>query len=274
LFWVIAVILCVFASFAVFYITNNKTALTAHQSKISKDSKHVVENDKSVKQNLETAKDLYKSEKYEESAVLLQKEIDKNNDAVANYYMGEVYRAQGYLKIAIDYYKIADERKSNFFEAKKRLAMTYLDKHDIDSALDYGEKAYSINKKDKELLATLIHLYKIEEDDDRLLTLYQDLIKIDAKNYDANDYLAAYYFKRDNYKEAAKYIETLLSIKYNTDVAYILAVCYAKVEYYSQAIRVLNLIEKNDSSEYYNVQNYKENMQYLRDSYNYSHGRY
>lgn len=226
-----------------------------------------------TKQDIEKAKQLYADKDYIGAGKILQQIIDSNNSPIANYYMGEVYKDQGYLKIAIKYYQEANKNKNNFYEAKKRLAQTYYEYNDSDNALLYGNNAYSINSKDKELLDLLITLYRDERDDDKLLELNKALVLVDPKNYEANDYIASYYLNKEQYKESIKYIETMLNIKFNTKTAYALAYCYAKMEYYTQAIKILDEIQEYDYSEYYRAEQYKENMSLLRDSYNFEHSK-
>ena len=223
--------------------------------------------------NIDKAKKLYNDKELEKAAALFQEEIDKNDNPVANYYMGEIYNDQSFTKIAIEYYKQADRNKKDFFEPKKRLAQVYYGRGEYDQAESYGEKALKINPNDLELLKTMTEVYEEQDETDKLLSAYKTIIKLEPKAKDANEYLAMYYYKRDDYKTAAVYINNILNIEYDTDIAYALVNCYVKVEYYTKAISVLDKIIAKDSYESYRASNIKSYVEDLRDGYNVSHGR-
>lgn len=229
---------------------------------------------KSSDKNIDIARELYKNKKTDEAAEIFQAEVDNNNNPIANYYMGEIYNNQGFRKIAISYYKSADAGKKDFYEPKKRLAQVYWEKDETDMALKYAESALKLKNNDVELLKTLALIYKEQDKDNKLLEIYPKIIKLEPKNYDANYYMANYYYKKGEYKTAAIYLSNILSDHYDTDIAYGLVVCYVKVEYYTKAIEILNKIIDNDSYEYYSATNLKRRVMDLRDGYNQAHGRY
>lgn len=222
---------------------------------------------------IDKAKALYKNKEIDKAAELFQAEIDKNDNAVANYYMGEIYNEQGFKKIALSYYKKANSNKKDFFEPQKRLAEVYLSRAEYDEALSYGESALKLKPNDLEMLKIMADIYDSTGNSDKLLAIYKKIIKINSKDTDANRYLGGYYYRQENYKEASVYINNLLNAEYDTDVAYALVSCYFKMEYYTKAIEVLNKIIDKDSYEYYRASYLKNGAIYLRDDYNAAHGK-
>lgn len=223
-------------------------------------------------ENIKDAIELYKAEKYDDAAVLFQQEIDFNNDPEAYYYMAEIYKSRGYTKLAIKTYKAADSYKTNYYEAKKRLAQTcFYDYLDRDEALKYGEEALQLNKQDIELLETMVDVYKSKGEIEKAISIYKDIVKIDSSNYNANLYLANYYYLDKKYREAIPYIENMLKKEYNTNVAYTLAFCYVDIEYYTKAMETLDKIIAKDSYEASYAQYLKNNISVLRDQYRQAH---
>ena len=220
---------------------------------------------------LNKAKELYKDKNIDKAAEIFQTYIDSENNPIAYYYMGEIYRDEGYTKIALSYYKKALEYKKGFFEAQKRLADVYLQKDEIDLALDYAIKANKQKPKDLELLKTMVEIYSRQDNTDKLLATHKKIVSIDKKDYSSNYFLANYYYDLERYKEAIPYLKNILNAEYNTDIAYGLAVCYSRIEYYTKAIEVLDLIIKKDPSEYYSATYAKSRVSDLKDYYNAIH---
>lgn len=268
---IIAIIIGVAIAWGILYKAHS--SIDTYISPSKETSATTSKKSKSSGGNLDKAKALYNDKEFDKAAELFQQEIDKNDNAVANYYMGEIYREQKYTKIALEYYKKACENKKEFYEPLKRLAQVYYDRDEYDTAKTYGEKALNIKENDVELLKTMAEIYEEEDNTDKLLSIYNKIIKIQPKDADANEFLALYYYKKNEYKIAATYISNLLNIKYDTDIAYALVTCYVKVEYYTKAIGILDKIIANDSYEYYRASNIKSYVEDLRDGYNAEHGR-
>ena len=221
--------------------------------------------------NLEKAKQLYKEGHIDESAQLFQNEIDSSNDPTAYYYMGEIYREQGFSKIAISNYNKALENKKGFYEPLKRLAEVYLDKYENDKALEYATKAIKMHPNDVELLKTIAQIYQNMGNSDKLLEIYKKIATLDKKDYSSNYYLANYYYQSEKYKEAIPYLNNLINTEYNTDLAYSLAISYSQIEYYTKAMEILDLIIKKDPYEYYSATYAKSRLSDMKDYYNSTH---
>lgn len=221
--------------------------------------------------NLRKAKNLYKEGHVDESAQLFQNEIDSSNDPIAYYYMGEIYREQGFSKIAISNYNKALENKKGFYEPLKRLAEVYLGKYENEKALEYATKAIKMHPNDVELLKTIAQIYQNMGNSDKLLEIYKKIVTLDKKDYSSNYYLANYYYQSENYKEAIPYLNNLINTEYNTNLAYSLAVSYSQIEYYTKAIETLDLIIKKDPYEYYSATYAKSRLSDMKDYYNSTH---
>jgi len=279
--WIVAFIvaLIVFVGLILFGLAKIHDGIDLSFGSLSSKSIHKPSIPKSISvshksnKNIDKARELYKNKNTDAAAELFQAEVDSNNNPVANYYMGEIYNDQGYRKIAISYYKAADAAKKDFYEPKKRLAQIYWDIDENDLAMNYAQSAYKIKQKDIELLNLLASMYKYTEDENKLIDIYRKILKIQPKNYDANYYLANYYYKKNDYKTAAVHLANILSDNYNTDIAYGLVMCYVKVEYYTNAIEILNKIIANDPYEYYSATNLKNRVKELREGYKREHNR-
>jgi tetratricopeptide (TPR) repeat protein/RNA polymerase subunit RPABC4/transcription elongation factor Spt4 len=221
--------------------------------------------------NLDKAKQLYKDGKIDEAAQIFQDEIDAANDPVAYYYLGEIYNDGGYTKIAISNYKKALEYKKNFYEAQKRLAQMYLSKYENDTALNYATNALKQKPNDVELLKTLADIYYNLDDEEKLRQTHQKIASLDKKDYSSNYYMAYYYYNKDEYKEAIPYLSNLVANNYNSEIAYNLAISYAKIEYYTKAIETLDIIIKKDPYEYYSATYAKSRLSDMKDYYNSTH---
>ena len=226
--------------------------------------------EKASEKDIAKAKRLLSAQNYDEAAEIFQNIIDKNpQNAVAHYYMGEIYNEQGYTDLAITSYKKANENKLNFFEPLKRLAEIYTQKMDYDTALQYAEQAYTISPKNLEILNVLQTLYSYFGDTDKEIEICKKILTVDSSNYNANEILGNYYYGNENYKEAIPYFKKIITTSYNTNIAYKLVNTYKKVEYYTAALDLLDKIIENDSSEYYTVNYLKREIIELRDLYNY-----
>ena len=153
---VISTIIGLFGTLAILYKIHSSIDVSFNVDKTKKPS--VVKDTVRSNSNIEKAKKLYNEKDIDNAAMLFQEEIDNNNNPVALYYMGEIYKDQDFTKIAIEYYKQSIENKANFFEPNKRLAEVYLSRMEYFDAQIYGEKALEIKPKDLELLKTMVQI--------------------------------------------------------------------------------------------------------------------
>ncbi len=274
IFIVSAVVIGLIGTLGILYAVHSSidTSFNVNKSNKAKIPK-ILKSGKISNAEINKAKDLYKNKELDKAAELFQAEIDKNDNAVANYYMGEIYKDQGFSKIAIGYYKKANNNKKDFFEPNKRLAEVYSNRSEYEEALSYGESALKLKPNDIEMLKIMAGIYESTDNSDKLLATYKKIVKLDPKDSDANHYLGAYYYRQENYKESSVYINNLLKAEYNTNVAYALVNCYFKMEYYTKAIEVLNRIMSEDPYESYRASYLKDGAIYLRDDYNAAHGK-
>ena len=264
------IILLIVIIFFIFYVVNLNTDVTieTHDNNKITESKIL---DTNLSENIKQAKILYKEGKLDEAAQLFQDEIDSNNDPVAYYYLGEIYKNNNFTKIAISNYKRALEYKKNFYEPLKRLAEIYTQKGENEVALDYANRALKQKSNDIEMLKTTAKIYRNLGNEEKLIQILQKIIEINPKEYDSNSYLAYYFYNQNKYKETIPYFQNMLNVVYDTNTAYGLAVCYAQIEYYSKAIEVLDLIIKNDPAEYYNAMQAKLKLSDMKNYYNSTH---
>lgn len=274
IFIISAIVIGLIGTLGILYAVHSgiDTSFNVNKSNKAKIPK-ILKSGKTSNAEINKAKDLYKNKELEKAAEIFQAEIDKNDNAVANYYMGEIYNDQGFSKIAIGYYKKANSNKKDFFEPKKRLAEVYSNRSEYEDALSFGESALKLKPNDIEMLKIMAGIYDSTDNSDKLLATYKKIVKLDPKDSDANHYLGGYYYRQENYKEASVYINNLLKAEYNTNVAYALVNCYFKMEYYTKAIEVLNRIMSEDPYESYRASYLKDGAIYLRDDYNAAHGK-
>ena len=267
LFVILATIVGAGIVFGIFFVVHRNIDVGFTTNKQAKP--HILS--KANNDTLAKAKQLYKEGNVDEAAQLFQNEIDLSNDPTAYYYMGEIYRKQGFSKIAISNYNKALEKKNDFYEPLKRLADVYLNKYENDKALEYATKAIKIHPNDIELLKTLAQIYQNMDNGGKLLETYKKITTLDKKDYSSNYYLANYYYQEENYKEAIPYLKNLVNTEYNTDNAYMLAISYSRIEYYTKAIETLDLIIKKDPYEYYSATYAKSRLSDMKDYYNSTH---
>ncbi|MBO5948143.1 hypothetical protein J6Q66_04845 [bacterium] len=218
--------------------------------------------------NIDNAKQLYKEKKYEEAAQIFQNEIDLNNNSVAIYYMGEIYNDQGFLGIAIDYYKLAINTKKDFLEPHKRLSEIYFYKQNYDLAKQYGESALLIKNNNLELLKHMAFVYNALGDETKFRDIVKKVAQIDTKDTSSNLYMGNYHYSKDEFKEAIPYYKNVLKNTFDVDAAYSLIVCYVKNEYYSLAIEVVDkIIDKYPYD--YHAKEIKNNLLFLKYDYEY-----
>ncbi len=217
--------------------------------------------------DLKKAIELFKVEKYDLSAELLQKEIDLYDNAEAYYYMAQIYSERGFTNLALKTYKQADLKRKNYAEPKIKLAQMYLNKYDYETAEKYAQDALNINPKDIKTLEILVRVYSLLGKTDKVIETHKKIVAVEPKNYDSNYELANYYYGRDEYKAAIPYINTILDIEFNSNIAYSLASCYVKIEYYTKAMEVLDRIMVNDRDEASYARYLKANISLLREDY-------
>ena len=147
------------------------------------------------------------------------KNYTQNKDALRNTvnFRASEYKKKGdegvlqkdYLS-AIDNYKKAIEKNNNYLPALINLGNLLRDTENYDSAFDYLERAYTIDRKNKDTLAGIIRLFLKTRD----ITKAEQYIKESIKEhpYDAElNFLQAecHLLKRNYYQAKSKYKEVL-----------------------------------------------------------------
>lgn len=82
--------------------------------------------------------------KLEESVPYFEKAIGQTTDEVVPFNVGEIYMSEGNAAKAIEYYKIAAERKPDWPEAHLKLAYAYLNTGDMAAARGAFEKVVEV----------------------------------------------------------------------------------------------------------------------------------
>jgi len=200
--------------------------------------------------NMNEARMYFKEKNYDKAADLFQNEINNNADPIAYFYMGRIYQEQGYVDMAVDNFKKAIDIKGDFFEADFELEKIYFDKYDIAKTIDYGEKAVRLKPKHEESLKILAKAYSQKGDSENALDLYKKLYNINSKDYDANQLIGNDYFNKKLYKEALPYFKKAFELNNNSEDGINLAKCYIEIEYYTNAIKILNEILTDDPYNY------------------------
>lgn len=229
--------------------------------------------DKDNNKEIEEAKQYFKEKKYEQAATILEKEIENSQNPTAYFYLGRIYQEQNYTDLAIENFKKAIANKKDFFEPLLELTKIYYNKNNYSLALDYGTSALKIKNNNKELLKILLQIYIDKDDDlDKIFEISKLLVKVDPKNFDANVGAGLYYHKKDNFKTASTYLKQALDVRFERDVALLLARDYMEVEQYTNAINVLDKI-LSDNPYDYEAGKMKQEALYQRNLYIQKHNQ-
>lgn len=213
-------------------------------------------NNESIEQSVNETTDMnearlyFKEKNYDKAAELFQKEIDNNDNPIAYFYMGRIYQEQNYIDMAVENFKKALDIKGDFFEADYELEKIFFDKFDVTNTIEYGEKATKLKPEHEESLKILAQAYSRQGDSEKALTLYKKLYKINSKDYDTNKSIGDDYFNKQQYKEALSYLAKAFELNNNSEDGLNLSKCYIEMEYYTNAIKTLNKILKNDPYNY------------------------
>lgn len=220
------------------------------RNEISSFDSGTIEQTTDTTQEMNEARLYFNDKNYDKAAELFQKEIDNNSNPIAYFYMGRIYQERNYIDMAVDNFKKSIDLKGDFFEADFALEKIYFDKFDMAKTIEYGEKAVKLKPEHEESLKMLAQAYSRQGDSEQALTAYKKLYKINPKDYDANKLIGNDYFDKQQYKEALSYLAKAFELNNNSEDGLLLARCYIEREYYTNAIKTLNKILKNDPYNY------------------------
>lgn len=243
----------VLISFAILFIILIATVFIIkrnHSNTATSFNNDLIEQSVNETTDMNEARLYFKEKNYDKAAELFQKEIDNNDNPIAYFYMGRIYQEQNYIDMAVDNFKKAIDIKGDFFEADYELEKIYFDKFDMAKTIEYAEKTTKLKPEHEESLRILAQAYSRQGDSEKSLTVYKKLYKINAKDYDANKSIGDDYFNKQKYKEALSYLAKAFELNNNEEDGLNLAKCYIEMEYYTNAIKILNKILKNNPYNY------------------------
>jgi tetratricopeptide (TPR) repeat protein len=129
----------------------------------------------------------------------------------------------------------------NTYEVQLRLGwLHYLNKNYIQSQLNYS-KATSLKPYAVEAKLGLIKPLSALENWDKVLQLYEEVLKIDPQNYTANYWSGAIFYARKKYEQASKLFEKIVNLyPFDYDGNHMLAWTY------------LNMGKNNEAKAFFN----------------------
>jgi tetratricopeptide (TPR) repeat protein len=135
---------------------------------------------------------------------VLQFAIENNSsDSMAPYYLGNLFYAKRQYNEAIKYWELSESRGAGFATVYRNLGIACFNKKkDVQKALAYYEKAFSMDKNDARMLMELDNLYKrlnysLEK---RLSFLEQNLSVVNERDDIYLEKLSLYNFKGEHAK--------------------------------------------------------------------------
>ena len=121
-----------------------------------------------------------------EAILALQTALEVNPaDARAAYYLGNIYYDKKQVDLAEKYWELSLESNPTFPTVWRNLALIYFNKKNYpQKALEYMEKAFSLNDSDPRILMELDQLYKKlhKNHEERLLFLEQHLAEVEKRD--------------------------------------------------------------------------------------------
>lgn len=100
--------------------------------------------------------------------------------------------------------------KDNYFYL---LAATYLEAGEVDSALEYADKALEMNNQNKEAYELKGFIFEEQNSLEEAESMYLKVLEIDYDYYDVREKLVELYLEQERYEDVIKQCEFVLSYK-------------------------------------------------------------
>ncbi len=154
-------------------------------------------------------------------AVFAQKEIALQKAFAESY-------AQEYkLKYAEAINHLTPLYEENSYEINLRLGWLYYSMKNYTQSEAYYQKAVKLKPYSIEAKLGFVKPLSALESWDKVVTLYDEIIKIDQQNYTANYWLGVIYYNRKKYEQASKLFEKLVNLyPFDYDTNHMLAWSY------------------------------------------------
>lgn len=138
------------------------------------------------------------------------------------------------------------------YEINLRLGWLYHLNNENSNSVTHYQKAVNLRPLAIEAKLGIVKPLSVQEKWDKVLEQYNNILKIDDKNYYANYYAGSIYYYRKNYTQAIKYLEIAVNLyPFDYDGNHLLAWTYLMSGNYQNAKIVFNkalLIRPGDTS--------------------------
>ena len=225
---------------------------------------------------LEEGKKSFDNGDYDTAAEKFDLIIKGNNldkKAEANYYMGSIYKSRGLYEPAQNSFKKAYELNPNYNEAKFELMLMNMDNNDYESAGEMFVELLNNGflKKDQvaKYFGDIVQRTSIIDDcvTDECKTISTKVLSVDPYNQYALQLLMYYYNNKGDEKAYFEYKDKYLTnVKYDKYEAINLFRGYLKLEYYTKALAVLDLLEKHGHDRA-DLERARAQVKYMREQY-------
>lgn len=130
------------------------------------------------------------------------------------YNLGVLYSKEKNFDEAVLAYNTAILLNSSYVESYVNIATIYKDK-DVNVALSYLQKAYSLNPKEENVCLSLAQIYKDTYDNEKSIEILKEFLYFKPKNAEAFSLLAMNYMDIGDYDKALEFYNKAITINSN-----------------------------------------------------------
>ena len=213
----------------------------------------------------------YNNNDFENAKELLNKQIQKDNNAKAYYYLGKIYEKENSDYPAIYNYTQAlrlNPQANDILIPLVKLCIKTNNQEGID---EFIKSAFEYDKNNMEIAQ--VYAKKLVNDDNmaEAVKILEIIREKNPKDNYANTQLAHYYYDKGNIAEAYKYAKSLPIDNLET-AKFVAKVCIEK-EHFNEA---MSIMEKADSRFGHDIELFElyRSAQYKQYEYNYNHNNY
>ena len=177
----------------------------------------MIKNIEIIKEQIQSAIDVYKSGDFSRAEMLTKKLIEKHPKAPFLYnLLGSIATGQKKIELAKENYEKCINVDPNFSIAYSNLGLLYFhNSKDYKKAEELYKKSISLNPKEAEAHNNLGVLYYVLEKYDESIKFYNKAIAINEKFSQAHHNIGNVYISLGNFNEARKHFEKSIKINSN-----------------------------------------------------------
>ncbi|HPR18452.1 MAG TPA: tetratricopeptide repeat protein [Candidatus Cloacimonadota bacterium] len=226
------------------------TAIAKLQEAVQKEG-IPLDNDKINQWLLYAFNGYYQGNDYEKALVTLNKRLELNpgDYDLINYKAIILSKNLNRTPEAIDVLKDYDATNQSY-KVEKKIADYYVDLDDLENALIWFEKSYTL-KQDSKVIKNIASIYVKLGNNSKAIQAYEDFLKTNPKeNVVIQTYknMGGLYKDMQNYNKSNEYYEKALSLKYDNTINLLLITSYYDLDQYDKCLQKVEQMLANNAN--------------------------